>query len=147
MGDDEFVVATIESRAGHAFDPVVANAFVENWSEVLGDPEPGESVWDEVLSLEPKPWLHLEAGEIDRALAAVGSFADLASPYLAGHSYAVGDLAAAAAELCGWEQVEIEAARRAGYLHDLGRVAVHPRVWENDGRLSAERHEPTAVGQ
>jgi HD-GYP domain-containing protein (c-di-GMP phosphodiesterase class II) len=141
MGDDEFVVATIESRAGHAFDPVVANAFVENWSEVLGDPEPGESVWDEVLSLEPKPWLHLEAGEIDRALAAVGSFADLASPYLAGHSYAVGDLAAAAAELCGWEQVEIEAARRAGYLHDLGRVAVHPRVWENDGRLSADEWE------
>jgi HD-GYP domain-containing protein (c-di-GMP phosphodiesterase class II) len=141
MGDDEYVVDTIKSRAGHAFDPDIALAFVANWSEVLGGPDPEESVWDEVLSVEPKPWLNLEGEEIDRALAAIGAFSDLASPYLAGHSSAVGDLAATAADLCGFDQDEVRAVRRAGYLHDVGRVAVHPRVWENDGRLTADEWE------
>jgi HD-GYP domain-containing protein (c-di-GMP phosphodiesterase class II) len=141
MGDDEYVVETIKARAGHAFDPEITLAFVTNWSEVLGDPEPVESVWAEILAIEPKPWLHLEDEEIDRALAAMGAFADLASPYLAGHAFAVGDLAATAAGLCGFEPEEIRDIRRAGYVHDVGRVAVHPRVWESPGRLSADEWE------
>jgi HD-GYP domain-containing protein (c-di-GMP phosphodiesterase class II) len=141
MGDDEYVVKTIQARGGHAFDPEITEAFVANWSSILGGSEPADSVWDEVLSIEPKPWLMLEETDIDRALAAVGAFSDLASPYLAGHASGVGELAAAAAGVCGWDDREITAVRRAGYVHDLGRVSVDPRIWENGGRLSADEWE------
>jgi HD-GYP domain-containing protein (c-di-GMP phosphodiesterase class II) len=141
IGDDEYVVETIKARGGHAFDPEVAEAFAANWSEILGEPEETGSDWDRVLSVEPKPWLTLEDGEIDRALGGVGAFADLASPHLTGHSTGVGDLASAAAQICGWGQAEVTAIRRAGYVHDVGRVSVHPGVWENGGRLSADEWE------
>ena len=44
------------------------------------------------------PPLVLEGEALDRALAAMGSFADLISPYLAGHSAGVAELAGAAAQ-------------------------------------------------
>jgi HD-GYP domain-containing protein (c-di-GMP phosphodiesterase class II) len=141
MGDDDYVVETIRARGGHAFDPEITEAFVAHRSAILGDLQPVESVWDEVLSIEPKPWLYLDGTEIDRALAAVGAFSDLASPYLTGHASGVGELAAAAARISGWDESEIKEIRRAGYLHDLGRVSVDPRVWENEGRLSADEWE------
>ena len=55
--------------------------------------EESASAWDEVLASEPLPPLVLEAEALDRALAAMGNFADLISPYLAGHSAGVADLA------------------------------------------------------
>jgi HD-GYP domain-containing protein (c-di-GMP phosphodiesterase class II) len=35
----------------------------------------------------------------------------------------------------------VEAIRRAGLLHDLGRVAVHPRIWQKPGPLTADEWE------
>ena len=46
--------------------------------------------------------LTLQGEAIDRALAAMGDFADLVSPYLVGHSAGVAELAAAAAQRCGF---------------------------------------------
>lgn len=69
-------------------------------STILGlDPE--TSAWDDVLGWEPYPHRTLSGAEVDRALAAMGRFADLVSPYLAGHSMGVAELAAAAADSCG----------------------------------------------
>ena len=58
------------------------------------------SAWDRVLAAEPAPGLGLEGEAIDRALSAMGDFADLASPYLAGHSAGVAQVAGAAADRC-----------------------------------------------
>ncbi|HEX6234906.1 MAG TPA: HD domain-containing phosphohydrolase [Jiangellaceae bacterium] len=140
IGDDHHVVETIRSRAGHAFDPTIAKAFVENASDIFGD-DAADSVWEAVLATEPEPWLTLQAAAIDRALAAMGAFSDLASPYLSGHAYGVGELAAQAGTLLGLSRSEVNAMRRAGYLHDLGRTAVHPRVWEKPGPLTADEWE------
>lgn len=141
MADDDQVVATIRSRSGHAFDPAVANAFVANAADVLGPAEPEESAWDTVLDAEPGPSLTLGDREVDRALWAMGAFADTASPYLAGHSAGVGELAGRAAEILGMDEAEATVLRRAGYLHDLGRAAVDPRVWAKDGPLSPDEWE------
>jgi HD-GYP domain-containing protein (c-di-GMP phosphodiesterase class II) len=127
-------------RAGHAFDPQVAACVVEAGREILALGE-GASAWDEVLALEPPPPLALEPEAIDRALAAMGNFADLISPSLAGHSADVAELAAAAAQHCGIDAVKVTAIRRAGLVHDLGRVAVHPRIWQKPGPLSADEWE------
>jgi response regulator RpfG family c-di-GMP phosphodiesterase len=140
MGDDQQVVAVISSRAGHAFDPEVAKVFIDNAADILGPDQPA-SAWDEVLDAEPRPWLTLDGPAIDRALAAMGAFSDLASPYLSGHSAGVGELAGAAARLCGFDDADVTAARRAGHLQDVGRSAVHPRIWAKAGLLTGDEWE------
>jgi HD-GYP domain-containing protein (c-di-GMP phosphodiesterase class II) len=140
VGDDAHVVETIRSRGGHAFDPAIVDAFVGNAPDVLGRDD-RESVWEEVLAAEPAPWLTLEDASIDRALAAMGAFSDLASPHLSGHASGVGELAAKAGELLGLSDLEVKTVRRAGYVHDLGRTAVHPRIWGKPGPLSADERE------
>lgn len=141
LADDEQVVATIRSRSGHAFDPEVVDAFLANASDVLGPADRDPSAWDAVLDAEPGRPLTLADDEVDRALWAMGAFADTASPYLTGHSAGVGELAGRAAGVLGMEQADATVLRRAGYLHDLGRVAVEPRIWAKDGSLSAGEWE------
>ena len=77
----------------------VAGGVASEASGLLGFAE-GAWVWEEALAAEPGPWLTLAGEQIDRALAAMGCFADLVSPYHSGHSGGVADLAAAAAALC-----------------------------------------------
>jgi HD-GYP domain-containing protein (c-di-GMP phosphodiesterase class II) len=140
LGGAEHAVRLVRERAGHAFDPAIAGPLVEEASEVLALDESG-SAWDEVLAFEPVPALVLEAKTLDRALAAMGNFADLISPYLAGHSGGVAELAGAAGRHCRIDVESVTAIRRAGLLHDLGRVAVHARIWQKPGPLTADEWE------
>lgn len=139
-GGDEHAANVIRQRAGHAFDPRVATTFAQNAATIMAGVD-GGSAWEETLAAEPRPWLVLEGEAIERALAAVGDFADLISPWLTGHSSGVSRLAVAAAEQCGFTAVEVALVGRAAFVHDVGRVAVHPRVWQKSGQLSADEWE------
>ena len=141
IGGDEHAAKVIRERAGHAFDPEIANRFADAAFEILSAADVPESAWDATLDLEPRPWLSLEGGQIDGALAAMGDFADLPSPSLSGHSSGVAQLASAAAEVSGFDPADVAKIRRAGHLHDLGRAAVHPGIWEKTGALSADEWE------
>jgi HD-GYP domain-containing protein (c-di-GMP phosphodiesterase class II) len=85
--------------------------------------------------------LTLEGEAIDTALAAMGDFADLASPYLVGHSAGVAEVATAAAQRCRFEAAEIVTIRRAALVHDVGRVAVPVRIWQKAAPLSPDDWE------
>ena len=78
---------------------------------------------------------------LDRALAAMGNFADLISPYLAGHSAGVAELASAAAQRCRIDAADTTTLRRAALVHDLGRVAIGARIWQKPGPLNADEWE------
>jgi DNA-binding CsgD family transcriptional regulator len=140
LGGEERVVRLARDRAGHAFDPELAACLVDQIGEILAWDEYA-SVWEETLAREVGPPLLLRGEEVDRALAAVGNFADLISPYLAGHSAAVAELAAAAARRCRIDEPGVEALRRAALVHDLGRVAVDVRIWQKAGPLNADEWE------
>ncbi len=140
LGGEERVVRLVRERAGHAFDPEVAGCLTGDPGPILALGAEG-SVWEEALACEPRPPLLLGGDDVDRALAAMGNFADLMSPYLAGHSTGVAELAAAAGRRCRIDEAGVVALRRAAHVHDLGRVAVHPRIWEKPGRLSADELE------
>jgi HD-GYP domain-containing protein (c-di-GMP phosphodiesterase class II) len=140
LGGAEHAARLIGERAGRAFDPEVAACVADGGAELLA-PAEGASAWEEVLALEPAPALMLEGDGITRGLAAMGTFADLASPYLSGHSAGVAGLAGAAAERCRIDADGVTGIRRAGLVHDLGRVAVHPAVWQKPGPLTADEWE------
>lgn len=138
---DEHAADTIRERGGHAFDPVIARAFAENVAKIMATVDVSGSAWATTLAAEPQPHLTLEGETIDGALAAIGDFADLISPSLAGHSSGVARLAVASAEVCGFSQSDVSLVGRAGFVHDVGRVAVHPRIWQKPGPLTAEEWE------
>jgi HD-GYP domain-containing protein (c-di-GMP phosphodiesterase class II) len=140
LGGDEFAVRIVRERAGKAFDPAVAACLADGAGEVLARDE-AASAWEQALAREPRPHLMLESVALDRALAAIGHFADLVSPYFLGHSAGVAELAAAAAERSGLEPAEIVRIRRAGLVHDLGRVAVPVRIWQKRGPLTTDEWE------
>jgi HD-GYP domain-containing protein (c-di-GMP phosphodiesterase class II) len=140
LGGAEHAAAVIRERAGRAFDPAVAGCLVEGAGDILAV-DTGPSAWEATLAAEPQPRLVLEGDAIEDALSAMGDFADLVSPYLVGHSAGVATLAGAAAEQCGLEPAEKLAIRRAALVHDLGRVAVAPRIWQKPEPLTADEWE------
>lgn len=140
LGGETFAARVVRERAGHAFDPVVAACLADGAVEILALDE-ATSVWDETLAREPSPHATLEGEAIDRALSAMGDFADLISPHLSGHSAGVTEVAIAAARSCGVDPVGVATIRRAALVHDVGRVAVHPRIWCKPGPLTADEWE------
>ena len=140
LGGREFAAGVLRERAGHAFDPAIATRLADDAAELFS-PETGASTWERTLVSEPTPWLHLEGDQIDRALAAMGDFADLASPFLVGHSGGVADLATAAAKGSGLAADTQTAVRRAALVHDVGRVAVPTGIWQKRGPLTPDEWE------
>lgn len=140
LGGEAHAQRVVARRAGHAFDPRIAQLVVENAAGLLTLGET-TSVWDELLASEPTPWPELREEEIDRALAAVGDFADLVSPSFGGHSAGVAALADAAGERMRLGRSELASLRRAAYVHDVGRVAVATRIWQKQGTLNADEWE------
>jgi DNA-binding CsgD family transcriptional regulator len=140
LGGDEFAAQVVRSRAGGAFDPDIAVRFADRAAGMMAI-DSHASLWAETLACEPRPNLMLEGEAVDRALGAIGAFADLASPYLVGHSAGVAELAAVAGRRCGLGAAQIVALRRAALVHDLGRVAVPVRIWQHAGPLSPDDWE------
>jgi HD-GYP domain-containing protein (c-di-GMP phosphodiesterase class II) len=140
LGGTEHAARVVRDRAEHAFDPEVATCLADNAEEILAL-NAETSVWNEVLSAEPAPHLTLEGESIDRALTAMGNFTDLISPYFSGHSTAVADLAAGAAQRCRLGDAGEIAVRRAALVHDLGRVAIGARTWQKPEPLTADEWE------
>jgi len=128
----------VSERSGHAFDPEIAACLVQNGVDVLA---PVAEAWDVVLDAEPGRWRWLRDADLDRGLAAMGRFADMVSPDLTRHSAAVAALAGRAAEHVGLGPPAVTALRRAGWVHDIGRVAVHARIWNKPGPLDADEAE------
>ena len=136
-GAQELAVSNVRRRRGGWFDPKVADAFLEDAGELLAPLDRG-SVWDAVLEAEPAPPLGLPAAGLDAVTAAFGDFVDLKSPFTLGHSSGVARLAEAAGQLCGLDGPTL---RRAGDLHDLGRVSVSTGIWDKTGPLNPPEWE------
>lgn len=141
IGGEEHALATVTSRGGHAFDPDVVAALTRNARSVFEAGDPDGTAWETTLAVEPKPHLLLEGHQIDVALKAVADFSDLLTPSLAGHSSGVADLAARAAFGAGFGPEDVVGVRRAAWIHDVGRVAVSPLIWEKEGALTADETE------
>jgi HD-GYP domain-containing protein (c-di-GMP phosphodiesterase class II) len=94
-----------------------------------------------VIDAEPSLAGVLTVDELDAALAAVGEFAELKSPWALGHAHGVAALCADA--VVGYALPAEEAAllRRGSLVHDLGRLGVSNAIWDKPGPLGASEWE------
>ena len=135
LGGDEAAVAVLRRRSGRAYDPALVERFCADPRSLLAACETS-SPWDDALALEPEPPATVPEDGLDSALRAMGEFADLQSAYTTGHSAAVAGLAGAAGERAGLAAADCLGLRRAGHVHDLGRVGISPNIWDKRGPLT-----------
>ncbi|MCV7027521.1 HD domain-containing protein [Mycolicibacterium novocastrense] len=133
-------LAMARSRRGGQFDPAVVDAFVADPVDVLAVPSTGD-VWATALQHAPDRGTRLDSGSLDTLLMALGEFVDLKCPFTLGHSRAVADLAASAAQTLGLDDEAVATTRRAGYVHDLGRIGVSNQVWSKPTALTMAEFE------
>ena len=139
LGGPHHAANVIRERSGRAFDPAIAMALLDAGPDLLSV-DAISSQWDRILAIEPGNSLRLNTAGIDSALAAMGDFADLLSPYLSGHSSSVAELATLAARRAFPDDV-VTAVRRAAYVHDIGRVAVAGHIWQKASPLTLDERE------
>ncbi len=139
---DEVDVANLKrllrKQAGAALDPDVVAAFCNDADELA---TVGDGSFEQLLAAERHPHQLVDAAGIDEATAVFGAVADMKSPYLTGHSRGVSHLASEAARCGGLPDADVVALRRAGLVHDIGRVAVSSVVWNKKGPLSGAEWE------
>jgi putative nucleotidyltransferase with HDIG domain len=83
-------------------------------------------------------------GFYDNALEAFATAIDVKHVNIHGHSLRVGRYASAIGEALGMEAGEVAGLRSAGYLHDIGKVAVDRRLFSKAGALDAEEFREMA---
>jgi HD-GYP domain-containing protein (c-di-GMP phosphodiesterase class II)/DNA-binding CsgD family transcriptional regulator len=130
----------MHERRGRAYDPAVVDAFGRAGAEVLSELEGGDE-WEAALAREPEPVTTVGPDTLDAVLAAFADFADLKSPWIRGHSRRVASLAGEAGRLAGLDEAACDDLRRAGLVHDLGRVAVENGIWDKPGPLTTAEWE------
>jgi len=127
VGGDEAAVEQVRRRAGGELDPDLAAVFVGRSGELLADLDT-EDPLRAALDAEPDPVAWVDDDRLLDVARVFGDLVDLKSPWLHGHSSAVGDLAGTAAEALGL--AEAGDIRVAGHLHDVGRVGISSRIWD-----------------
>ena len=120
---------------GAEFDPLLVDLFCRHATEVLAGLDEA-SRWEVIMAAEPRLSRRVDGPELDAVLVAMADLVDLKSPYLSGHSRGVANLAAEAARVAGLSLDDVVIVRRAGLLHDLGRLGVSNTIWDKPGPLT-----------
>jgi putative nucleotidyltransferase with HDIG domain len=74
-------------------------------------------------------------------LTALARTVDAKSPWTAGHSERVTDLALKIAEVMGFTPDELEDLHRGALLHDIGKIGIPAAVLDKPGRLTDEEYD------
>ena len=130
--------------AGKQFDPMLAEVMRHEAEMILSGVD-SITTWDAVIDAEPALAVVLSGERFDAALLAIANFVDLKSPYFLGHAGAVASLAAAAGTELGFSEHEVRTLRRAGLVHDFGRLGVSNAIWDKRGPLGAGEWERVRI--
>lgn len=134
----EAALAVVRERRGRWFDPRVADSFLSIgpddplWLRIVDDTA-GEVLRD----LEPASGIAFadERG-LDRVAEAFARVIDAKSPYTARHSIGVAAYAEAIGREVGFDTERLRSLRRAGLLHDIGKLGVSNRILDKPGALT-----------
>jgi HD-GYP domain-containing protein (c-di-GMP phosphodiesterase class II) len=140
VGGAEAAADVARARKGNQFDPELAQIVCDQSETILSGLD-SIVTWDAVIDAEPALAIVLSGDHVDIALLAIANFVDLKSPYTLGHAGAVADLAADTGAQLGLSEGEIRTLRRAGLVHDLGRLGISNAIWDKSGPLGAGEWE------
>ena len=144
IGGSDAARTLARSRAGTQFDPALAELVSADGEMILAGLD-SVGTWDAVIDAEPALAIMLVGERLDAALLAIANFVDLKSPYTLGHAGAVSRLAAEAGAQLGMAEDEVHTLRRAGLVHDLGRLGVSNAIWDKRGLLGAGEWERVRI--
>jgi len=134
-GIDNALDTIARRRRAGVYDPNLVDLFGKVGKELLTELAATELPWDAALAAEPEPRGWLYENRLDAVLEVFADFVDMKTPHLLGHSRQVADLAARA------ERGSYVTIRRAGLVHDLGRVAVPNGTWDKAAALTGSELE------
>jgi HD-GYP domain-containing protein (c-di-GMP phosphodiesterase class II) len=140
VGGVEAAIAVARERSGTQFDPSLVELFCAEAPELFAELDTVAS-WDAVIAAEPALAVVLTDGEFELALEAIADFTDLKSPWTIGHSRGVAELGEAAAGNYGLSDDDARLVRRAGLVHDLGRLGISNAIWDKPRTLTAAELE------
>jgi HD-GYP domain-containing protein (c-di-GMP phosphodiesterase class II) len=144
VGGVPAATALARKRGGRQFDPALADLLCAEADTILAGLD-SVGTWEAVIEAEPALAVVLSAERFDAALLAIATFVDLKSPYTLGHARAVADLAAQAGARLGASESAVRTLRRAGLVHDLGRLGVSNSIWDKRGPLGAGEWERVRI--
>jgi putative nucleotidyltransferase with HDIG domain len=128
--------AMAKRRRGRWFDPNLVDALLcfcgdrEFWAALQA---PDVSQWE-----PPDFALAGDEDRLDRIAQAFARVIDAKSPFTASHSVRVAEIADGTALALGLDAEERRTLRRAGLLHDIGKLAVSNRILDKPGKLTEE---------
>lgn len=133
-----------ETRRGRWFDPTLVGVLATwrrdaaFWS-TLAD---GDRLASLVVSLEPGNAMDATEERLDKTSLAFAAVIDAKTPFTYRHSTNVSRYAVAIARAVGADDGAIRDIRRAGLLHDIGKLGVSNRILDKPDKLTdAERNE------
>lgn len=134
--------AELRARAGRQLDPRLVHLFLDNAPELFDHlDDQRHSVWERLCDAEPAPHFRISEAQVDDAALAFARFTDLKSTWFGSHSEQVASVAESAASTMGLDVAACTAVRRAGLLHDIGRVGVPTGIWDLPRRLSPHEQD------
>jgi putative nucleotidyltransferase with HDIG domain len=139
----ETALAVVRERRGRWFDPDLVRAF----GDVAADAKLWERVASseldrEVAAVEPQVMqFAVDEERLDQIAAAFAWVVDAKSPFTYHHSERVAEFATSIAEHIGLSKAECVRVKRAGLLHDIGKLAVPNRILDKPGRLTSSEWE------
>ena len=124
--------AVARKRRGRWFAPAVVDALlaVEDGFWATLD-VPDVSGWEPADLL-----LVADDDRLDRIAEAFGRVIDAKSPFTARHSERVADIAVGIGDVLGFDAVTRRDLRRAGLLHDIGKLAISNLILDKPGKLT-----------
>ncbi len=139
MNQIKDISSNINRLRGKLFMPEFVDAFlnISNYEYIWLD-----IVYEPLMTIMPKminfDTVELSLDEIINLSEVFAYIIDFRSPYTANHSFGVAQVAKKLAELAGFSQNECKMMLVAGYLHDLGKLAISDEILEKPDKLNAE---------
>jgi HD-GYP domain-containing protein (c-di-GMP phosphodiesterase class II) len=135
-------VRVLAERRGTWYDPDVAGTLLDLTTRGLLDDLAAPDLVSRTMAFEPDGVIRLADDDaIDRIAGAFADIVDAKSPYTGSHSQHVAELANGVAMRMGLAPEDVIDVRRAGLLHDLGKLGVPNTILDKPAPLEPAEFE------
>jgi len=141
-GDTAFVISEINQRFGKVFLPELKDTFTklantaEFWEKIKDD-----SFYDLLLMSINDSTCTIDDNSLEALAELFARIVDFKSEWTMNHSKSVSLLADHIGRLYGLDEKKCFSLRIAGYLHDIGKIAIPIEVLDKPGRLDTDEYK------